>query len=185
MNFKKLCKSKNLSNDRVVMLKNMWSAKGFSAWPLCDLTSFLSIERKKKWPCWKNLFRSLWFNKIFSFSVNCMVKCIKVLILRKDTHLLFIKLINLLFETTIHGKHSQQKSYFNFWCFKKVLILYLLNHIMSACQSWKIKVSDVNVTTFIGRGVVPGGAEGAMAPPDFSRSVNPISTRSGRLCPPH
>ena len=27
------------------------------------------------------------------------------------------------------------------------------------------------------RGVVPGGAGGAMAPPDFSKSVNPISTR--------
>ena len=26
------------------------------------------------------------------------------------------------------------------------------------------------------RGVVPGGAGGAMAPPDFGRSVNPIST---------
>ena len=30
------------------------------------------------------------------------------------------------------------------------------------------------------RGVVPGGA---MAPPDFGRSVNPISTRGDRLCP--
>ena len=27
------------------------------------------------------------------------------------------------------------------------------------------------------RGVVPGGAMGAMAPPDFGRSVNPTSTR--------
>ena len=27
------------------------------------------------------------------------------------------------------------------------------------------------------RDVVPGGAGGAMAPPDFGRSVNPISTR--------
>ena len=27
------------------------------------------------------------------------------------------------------------------------------------------------------RGVVPGGAGGAMEPPDFGRSVNPISTR--------
>ena len=35
------------------------------------------------------------------------------------------------------------------------------------------------------RGVVPGGAGGATALPDFSRSVNPISTRRGRLCPPH
>ena len=29
------------------------------------------------------------------------------------------------------------------------------------------------------RPVVPGGAGGAMAPPDFGRSVNPISTRGG------
>ena len=35
------------------------------------------------------------------------------------------------------------------------------------------------------RGVVPGGAGGAMAPPDFGRSVNPISTRGDRLCPPN
>ena len=28
-----------------------------------------------------------------------------------------------------------------------------------------------------GKPVVPGGAGGAMAPPDFDRSVNPISTR--------
>ena len=31
--------------------------------------------------------------------------------------------------------------------------------------------------------VVPGGAGGAMAPPDFGRSVHPISTRGGRFCP--
>ena len=35
------------------------------------------------------------------------------------------------------------------------------------------------------RGVVPGGAGGAMASPDFSRLVKPISTRRDRLCPPH
>ena len=35
------------------------------------------------------------------------------------------------------------------------------------------------------RPVVPGGAGGAKTPPDFGRSVNPISTRRGRLCPPH
>ena len=33
--------------------------------------------------------------------------------------------------------------------------------------------------------VVPGGAGGAMAPPNFGRSVNPISTKGGRLCPPY
>ena len=35
------------------------------------------------------------------------------------------------------------------------------------------------------RGVARGGAEGARAPPEFGRSVNPIQTRGGRLCPPH
>ena len=35
------------------------------------------------------------------------------------------------------------------------------------------------------RPVVPGGASGAMAPPHFGRSVNPISTKGGRLCPPN
>ena len=30
-----------------------------------------------------------------------------------------------------------------------------------------------------------GGAGGAMAPSDFERSVNPISTKEGRLCPPN
>ena len=33
------------------------------------------------------------------------------------------------------------------------------------------------------RPVVHGGAVGAMAPPYFGRSVNPISTRGSRLCP--
>ena len=37
----------------------------------------------------------------------------------------------------------------------------------------------------LNRPVVPGGAGGAMAPPDFGRSVNPISTKGGRLCPPN
>ena len=35
------------------------------------------------------------------------------------------------------------------------------------------------------RPVVPGGAEGAMAPPHFGRSVKPISPKGGRLCPPN
>ena len=39
--------------------------------------------------------------------------------------------------------------------------------------------------TYILRGVVPGRTGGAMAPPDFGRSVNPISTKGGRLSPPN
>ena len=35
------------------------------------------------------------------------------------------------------------------------------------------------------RDVVPGGAGGAMTNPDFVRSVNLISTRGDRLCPPN
>ena len=35
------------------------------------------------------------------------------------------------------------------------------------------------------RPVVPGCAGHAMAHPDFGRSVNPISTRENRLCPPN
>ena len=41
----------------------------------------------------------------------------------------------------------------------------------------------VLVSTYC-RSVVPGDAGGAMAPSDF-RSVNHISTRGGRLCPPN
>ena len=39
--------------------------------------------------------------------------------------------------------------------------------------------------TYIFRPVVPGCAGCAMAHPDFGRSVNPISTRGDRLCPPN
>ena len=35
------------------------------------------------------------------------------------------------------------------------------------------------------RPVVPGCARCARAHPDFGRSVNPISTRGDRLCPPN
>ena len=35
------------------------------------------------------------------------------------------------------------------------------------------------------RPAVPGGAGDSIAPPDFGRSVNPISTKGGKLCPPN
>ena len=35
------------------------------------------------------------------------------------------------------------------------------------------------------RAVVSGGGGGALAPPEFGSSVNPIPIRGGRLCPPH
>ena len=42
---------------------------------------------------------------------------------------------------------------------------------------------DFNSNIVNVRPVFPGGAGDAMAPPDIGRSVNPISTRRGRLCP--
>ena len=35
------------------------------------------------------------------------------------------------------------------------------------------------------RGVIPGGVGGTIAPTDFGRSLNPISTRGDRLCLPN
>ena len=40
---------------------------------------------------------------------------------------------------------------------------------------------NISIETMLFRPVVPGGA---MAPPNFNRSVNPTSTKGGRLCPP-
>ena len=42
-----------------------------------------------------------------------------------------------------------------------------------------------NLRLALTRAVVSGGAEGALAPPEFGSSVNPIPTEGGRLCPPH
>ena len=46
-------------------------------------------------------------------------------------------------------------------------------------NTWNAKLE---MASFV-RPVVPGGAGDAMAPPDFDRSVNPILTKVGRLCP--
>ena len=90
---KKLCKSKNLSNDRVVMLKNplqvtceyLWSAKDRHSW--CDLYVLVLLEKalQKLFPTRKTkkqghivvyevLISNLWLWKInfqfFNFSYN-------------------------------------------------------------------------------------------------------------------
>ena len=39
--------------------------------------------------------------------------------------------------------------------------------------------------TILCRPVIPWGAGGTTAPPDFGRLFNPILTSRGRLCPPH
>ena len=54
-----------------------------------------------------------------------------------------------------------------------------VNYGCSKCILWWLTFH------FLCRGVVPGGVGGDMAPPEFGRSVNPISTRWGRLCPPN
>ena len=43
-------------------------------------------------------------------------------------------------------------------------------------------MNSMNETTHL-KGVVLWDAGGAMAPLDFGRSANPISTRGDRLCP--
>ena len=48
-----------------------------------------------------------------------------------------------------------------------------------------IKAQNLKGDVLVLRPVVSGGAGGAMAPPDFGRSVNPISTKGDRLCPPN
>ena len=51
--------------------------------------------------------------------------------------------------------------------------------------------NETGTLLFLYRGVVSGGAGGAggaggtMAPPYFGRSVNSISTKGSRLCPPN
>ena len=67
---------------------------------------------------------------------------------------------------------------------KIVCALYLHRHVAESMRAHdKFAVAVLNRigshrhSTALYRGVVPGGAGGAMAPPDFGRSVNPISTR--------
>ena len=50
--------------------------------------------------------------------------------------------------------------------------------LICTCKKKYIVVQSTNIWDIIDiRPVVPGGAGGAMAPPDFGRSVNPISTK--------
>ena len=52
-------------------------------------------------------------------------------------------------------------------------------------QSHRVPIEKMLGHAVAFRGVVPGGSGGAMTPPDFGRSVNPISTRpgSGQIMP--
>ena len=54
-------------------------------------------------------------------------------------------------------------------------------------QYWKVASSKTNCLEAhrLSRPVVPGCAGCAMAHPEFGKSVNPISTRGNRLCPPN
>ena len=63
----------------------------------------------------------------------------------------------------------------------------LLLYLMWYCSIVEIPLRFIwhKMTACAPRGVVPGGVRGTMAPPDFGRSVNPISTRGDRLCPPN
>ena len=55
----------------------------------------------------------------------------------------------------------------------------MYSRLSTACQKKCIEPK------YRDNGVVPEGAGDAMAPPDFGRTVNPISTKGGRLCTPN
>ena len=59
------------------------------------------------------------------------------------------------------------------------------HHMFSRFLNLRNLVRNFLCFVFLHRAVVSGGAEGALAPPEFGKSVNPIPTRGGRLCPPH
>ena len=73
------------------------------------------------------------------------------------------------------------------WIFFKINKRRVFNKAVGPGKKPKINKRRVYIYSVyrISRPVVPGGAGGAMAPPDFGRSVNPISTKGGRLCPPN
>ena len=54
-------------------------------------------------------------------------------------------------------------------------------------QTYEILTSndEVCIQRIYSRAVVSRGAGGALAPPEFGSSVNPIPTRGGTLCPSH
>ena len=71
-----------------------------------------------------------------------------------------------------------------------VLSQRLFHHILSVTSGFpplthhlKIEISRLSKFRAVGTG--GGGAKGVHAPPDFERSVNPISVMGGGLCPPY
>ena len=66
------------------------------------------------------------------------------------------------------------KLFFYIWCFTKHTFLNSMSFFILCFWNRAIH-----------RPVVPGCAGCAMAHPNFGRSVNPISTRADRLCPPN
>ena len=63
----------------------------------------------------------------------------------------------------------------------------VISHCIGQICDWPIqcpvKIRISLSYTILCMPVVPWGAGSAMAPPNFGRSVNPISTKVGRLCP--
>ena len=60
------------------------------------------------------------------------------------------------------------------------------NHRCISVKCWpQCKFSQISLRFCVFRAVVSGGAEGALAPPEFGSSGYPIPNRGGRLCPPH
>ena len=78
-----------------------------------------------------------------------------------------------------------KKSFRNWFTFKlfKIIQRKAIRFVNSVCSIFSLWKQGPCADTV--RPVVPGCAEGAMAHPDFSRSVKPISTRGDKSCPPN
>ena len=73
--------------------------------------------------------------------------------------------------------------------FRKIVVKIVFESIFGDVSQSE-RLSEIKSPLFyclitIHRAVVSGSARGALAPPEFGSSVNPIPTRGGRLCPPH
>ena len=72
------------------------------------------------------------------------------------------------------------------WSWTSSMIFCTFCNFQEILIYWQLFYRLVTIISLLwARPVVPGCAGCAMAHPDFGRSVNPISTRGDRLCPPN
>ena len=100
-------------------------------------------------------------------------------------HLTAFRLKKLFKRTVWTWQHMATK--FGYMLFKKpekYLFLHISLPLIMPNIFWYVSKMFV-ITYHAGNGGSGGQGGRAPPPPDFGRLVNPISTRGGRLCPPH